>query len=656
MKKNQSAPSANLSVKELKKRYEQPISDTSPKVSRSADASPKDKRQPHTPENQEKLQKRHEQSSTMPEQSVPQAPLYATPAPQQPVGIAPQRPPRLKDKERKKPNVQESKALNETSASQQPIRMAPKRPPRLKDKELKKPNVQEGEALNETPAPPKPPRTHVSEQKRAPSRQEDEEIYATPRPQTPPRTHVSEQKRAPSRQEDEEIYATPRPQTPPRLKDKEKPNVQEGEALNETPAPPKPPRTYVSEQKRAPSRQEDEEIYATPRPQTPPRTHVSEQKRAPSQQEDEEIYATPRPQTPPRTHVSEQKRASSQQADEELYATARPQTPTRTHKTSANTMERMLLIDAYEEEIRHWCGIVYGDRLVLDKRLQEVRENPAMGEQLSWEVSEKPEYISKLAGKKMLGLKTKARKAAEENFSSLCDAINGFTYTLKYTQQSTVQVSEIEQNPHEEQSTQNVQKVENLEQPPSPEKEREPLSLREIADRVQKDPSVLYGQAEIRYWCKLVYNDPLLLQDRTEDIQKVPVMGEELAWQVSNNPTCFSKLAGKQMLGIKSSARKTAEENLSTLCIAIEDYTNTVKQVREKIVQEHQAQQNDQRQSPRLAQNLQKQQTLSQPPKLPEKTVTARRDAAETSRQEQQNPPDVRPRKVGKAQGIAFTH
>ncbi|EJF86805.1 BID domain-containing T4SS effector [Candidatus Bartonella washoeensis] len=632
MKKNQSATSATLSVKELKKRYEQPtsdtspkvsrsadaspkdkrqpsskleelkkryeqpISDTSPKVSRSADASPKDKRQPHTPENQEKLQKRHEQSSTMPEQSVPQAPLYATPAPQQPVGIAPQRPPRLKDKE--KPNVQESKALNETSASQQPIRMAPQRPPRLKDKELKKPNVQESEALNETPAPPKPPRTYVSEQKRVPSRQEDEGIYATPRPQTPPR-----------------------------LKDKEKPNVQEGEALNETLAPPKPPRTYVSEQKRAPS-----------------------------QQEDEEIYATPRPQTPPRTHVSEQKRASSQQADEELYATARPQTPPRTHKTSANTMERMLLIDAYEEEIRHWCGIVYGDRLILDKRLQEIRENPAMGEQLSWEVSENPQYISKLAGKKMLGLKTKARKAAEENFSSLCDAINGFTYTLKYTQQSTVQVSEIEQNPHEEQSTQNVQKVENLEQPPSPEKEREPLSLREIADRVQKDPSVLYGQAEIRYWCKLVYNDPLLLQDRTEDIQKVPVMGEELLWQISNNPTYFSKLAGKQMLGIKSSARKTAEENLSTLCIAIEDYTNTVKQVREKIVQEHQAQQNDQRQSPRLAQNLQKQQTLSQSPKLPEKTVTARCDAAETSRQEQQNPPDVRPRKVGKAQGIAFTH
>ncbi|UNF53233.1 BID domain-containing T4SS effector [Bartonella krasnovii] len=57
---------------------------------------------------------------------------------------------------------------------------------------------------------------------------------------------------------------------------------------------------------------------------------------------------------------------------------------------------------AYHEEIRFLCEKVYGNRLILEQRIEEVRENPSMGEQLLWDVTEKPQSISKLAGRKVL--------------------------------------------------------------------------------------------------------------------------------------------------------------------------------------------------------------------------------------------------------------
>ncbi|WP_375669501.1 BID domain-containing T4SS effector, partial [Bartonella sp. MR168JLCBS] len=219
---------------------------------------------------------------------------------------------------------------------------------------------------------------------------------------------------------------------------------------------------------------------------------------------------------------------------------------------------------------------------------------------------------------------------------------------------TTMRVTHAEQSHHEE-PTQREQRAENLRKPLHPEKEMASLSNKEIANRIQRDPSVQYAQAEVCYWCKIAYGDPSILQERIEEIQKSPGMGEELSWQVANHPTFFHKLAGRQTLGIKNQTRKKAEEGLSTLCSAIENYADIVKQVRDNIVQTHQAQQNCQEQSAELAQDLQKQQALSKRHKLPEySTVTARHEGVEASRQAQQQSPDVRPRKVGAAKAMAF--
>ncbi|UNF53234.1 BID domain-containing T4SS effector [Bartonella krasnovii] len=73
-----------------------------------------------------------------------------------------------------------------------------------------------------------------------------------------------------------------------------------------------------------------------------------------------------------------------------------------------------------------------------------------------------------------------------------------------------------EQHQHAQQEKTIAQHTPN---PLNSEKKIEPLSNQEIARRVEQDPSVQYGQREVQYWCKMVYNDPFILQYRMEDMQ-----------------------------------------------------------------------------------------------------------------------------------------
>ncbi|KEC54052.1 BID domain-containing T4SS effector [Bartonella koehlerae] len=335
-----------------------------------------------------------------------------------------------------------------------------------------------------------------------------------------------------------------------------------------------------------------------------------------------------------------------EQAKKTLYETATsPQKSPRLKEPIAKIMQQNLLVEAYQEEIRHWCGIVYGYPSILQERIEEIQKNPDMGEQISREVAENPASVHHLAGHQMLGVKTNARKNAEDGLLSLCAAIEGYVCAVKQVQESIVHFPYAQQSGYEQER---IQRAENLQKLAHPEKEMTSLSNEEISNRIQRDPSVQYGEAEIRYWCQIVFGNAHALQYRVEDMQKNPNMGEELSWQVSENPNFFHKLAGSQALGIKNSARKEAEAGLSFLCNAIEAYADTVKQVRKSIVQTHQAQQNHQELSAsRLPHDVQKQKSLSKPPKLPEHSPADKhQESAESSTQTKWNRLGARPRTV----------
>ncbi|WP_375662373.1 BID domain-containing T4SS effector [Bartonella sp. OC16QHHD] len=587
------------------------------------------------------------QTSTMP----PNAKNQEAPPPQK--KAAPQRPPRAKERQQHKPTVQESPSLQTKVAPPLPPRMrekaqtgtkipnskiqehssphtkaAPQKPPRAKERQQHKPTVKESPSLQTKVAPPLPPRMREKAQTgtKIPNSkiQEHSSPHTKAAPQRPPRAKDKQQNKT-TAQEGEHLYATPTPQTPPRMRDR----VQNGTKI-----------------------QNPETHEPSVRPKT--LSHMKIRQQSSSSSQDSGTYAVPPSRKPHRME-------NRKQSDTVVQKPASPHTaieqPKSSHeqKPSINTMERELLLVAYQEEIRFLCEKVYGDRLILSERIEAIKENPDMGEQLLWDVTEQPKSISKLAGRKVLGIKNHARRKAEETLPTLCAAINGYVYTSKYTKSENILQGSHTEQQHQRQAQEEELTNQHLQNPLNSEKKIQPLSNEEIARRVQKDPSVQYGQREIQYWCQIVYKDPFILQYRIEDMQKIPEMGEELVFQIEKDCTSVSPLAGRQVLGIKNGARKAAEEHLPTLCTVIKEYAETVKQLRETIVQNHQAEQQKRYQPPTdLDKKLQKQQSLSQPPKLPERSTAKRhQEVAETSRQEDQ--PHVRPRRAETSKAMALS-
>ncbi|QEE09706.1 BID domain-containing T4SS effector [Bartonella kosoyi] len=518
--------------------------------------------------------------------------------------VAPPSPSHVRDKTPTDAKIQNPETLESPSA---PIKAAPQRPPRAKDREQHSTHVQASPSHTKRVAPPPPSRV---------------------RDKTPTDAKIQN----PETLESPSAPIKAAPQRPPRARDREQhsTHVQASPSHTKRVAPPPPPRV---------------------RDKTPQHRTVRQQSGSSSQ--DSEIYAVLRSR---KTHQTGERK----QSDAVVQKTASPQTairqpkPSQEQKASINTMERELLLGAYHEEIRFLCEKVYGDRLILEQRIEEIKENPTMGEQLLWDMKENPQSISKLAGRKILGIKSDARKQAEETLPNLCEAINGFLYTSKYAKENILQSAHGEQRQHEH--TQQEEAItQHTQSRLTSERQIEPLSNQEIARRVQQDPSVQYGQREVQYRCQIVYKDPFILQYRMEDMHKIPEMGEELVFQIEKDPTSFAPLAGRKALGIKNSARKAAEENLPTLCTAIKDYADTIKQLRETIVHNHQIEQ-QQRHQPLtdLDKQLQKQQSLSQPPQLPERSTTKRRqELSETSRKEER--PPIQPRRGEASKAIALS-
>ncbi|WP_375700951.1 BID domain-containing T4SS effector [Bartonella sp. AA23NXGY] len=654
MKKRNPSPFITEMMEKFQQQAEQsPTSPPPPQVSQSLPKATVEKR-PENLSHHPKVappppprMKSPVQTSTMP----PNAKNQETPPPQK--KAVPPKPPRVKERQQHKPTVQESPFLQTKVAPPPPPRMrektqtsttiynskiqenssphtktAPQRPPRAKERQQHKPTVQESPSPQKKMAPPPPPRMREKTQANAKIQKHET--------QESPSTRI---KMAPQR--------------PPRAKDREqnKPTAQESPSLQTKVAPPLPPRMRERAQNGT-KIQNPETHEPSVRPKTS--SHMKVRQQSSSSSQDSGTYAVPPSRKPHRIQ-------NRKQSDTVVPKTSSPHTaieqpkPSHEQKPSINTMERELLLVAYQEEIRFLSEKVYGEPLILSERIEAIKENPDMGEQLLWDVTERPKFISKLAGRKVLGIKNHARKQAEETLPTLRAAINGYVYTSKYTKSENISQGPHTEQQHQRQAQEEELTNQHLQNPLTSEKRIKPLSNQEIARRVQQDPSVQYGQREIQYWCQIVYKDPFILQYRIEDMHKIPEIGEEIVFQIEKDCTSFAPLAGKQVLGLKNGARKAAEENLPTLCTAIKDYADTIKQLREAIVQNHQAEQQKRHQPLNdLDKKLQQQQNLSQSPKLPERSTAKRhQEVAATSRQEDQ--PHVRPRRAETSKAMALS-
>ncbi|KEC54049.1 BID domain-containing T4SS effector [Bartonella koehlerae] len=422
----------------------------------------------------------------------------------------------------------------------------------------------------------------------------------------------------------------------------------------------RPPRAKDRKLNKPPTQQE-EVVYAALNFENKP--HHPRDRHSKRNPESETIYTTVTSQRSTQEEVlyedvphklSHSKHTRQKLTSETLYAEIATQStkPSLTKEEIINRTQQNPLVKAYQQEVTHWCKIVYGNSDVLKKKMQEVLRKPSEGEELSRQVAEHPTSFHKLAGHNMCGFKTSARRHAEEGFRHLCQALDGYASAVKQAQENITHVPQAEARRYRQEREQRAERLQQLHY--HPERERQSPSNQEILGMVQENSSVQRYEAQVEHWCEIVYGNSGILMEKMEGILQKPSEGAELSWQVAAYPQSVHKLAGFNACGLKNGTRRHAEAGLSHLCDAIDNYANAVQQVKESIMRGHQAQtkQSCQEQSSKLAQSLQREKALSRPSQRLERQ--AHHEGAEASRQTHQQSPEVPPRKMCAAKAMAF--
>ncbi|WP_208438192.1 BID domain-containing T4SS effector, partial [Bartonella taylorii] len=237
-------------------------------------------------------------------------------------------------------------------------------------------------------------------------------------------------------------------------------------------------------------------------------------------------------------------------------------------------------------EIERLSQLVYGNSHALQKQVEEVLEKPDMGEQFLWMIRANPVKFHKLAGHNMCGFKNDKRRRAEENILPLHDAVRNYTNAVKQTKELTSQerqrTSQYNIQPERSEGAAVHATVSSVKTSHSNEK---------MIGMIKSDRSVQRYYERIKFWSRFIYGDQDILEEPMQNILKNPAMGEQISQKVKKKPTSFHKLVGRNILGIKNEARKNAENFISYLCKAIEDYTYSVKQAEKSILQEQEKQQ-----------------------------------------------------------------
>ncbi|WP_246787182.1 BID domain-containing T4SS effector [Bartonella taylorii] len=283
--------------------------------------------------------------------------------------------------------------------------------------------------------------------------------------------------------------------------------------------------------------------------------------------------------------------------------TASKTTITLSEEEITKLLQYNRLVKSYQEEVQRWCQIIYGNSRALQDKIEEIQRNPATGKGLSSQIATNPRRIHKLSGVQVFGMKNSARKHAEESLSTLCGVVECYVEAVRISRENLSMTPQAELN-HYERAIGSDAIANILKKPYHPNLRREVLSNDEISDKTRQHPMVKKHQAQIDYWCEVVFGKSNILQQQTEALFTTPAMAEELTWRIAAYPQSIGNYAGFKALGFKNSARKHAESGLSHLLDAVDNYASTVERVKKGFLQVQTATQGHSESTARLSQNL----------------------------------------------------
>ncbi|WP_455479171.1 BID domain-containing T4SS effector [Bartonella sp. B23] len=264
-------------------------------------------------------------------------------------------------------------------------------------------------------------------------------------------------------------------------------------------------------------------------------------------------------------------------------------TPTFSELTPARRIWHDPQVVAHAKSIMCWSSVVYGTNNILQKEMQDIIQNPALGNEIAWKIAVDPQSIHKFAGINACGLKNETRKNAERGVMSLCHSIEEYTKVIKYKRTHLFSQPQQENYEQPEQPAATTQSLQELLH--HPDREKSPLTNEAIVEMFFVLSSIRTYEKQTEFWCKKVYGNSNVLTKKIMEIRKNPDIGIDLSNQIANDPQSIHKFAGINACGIKNKARKNAENSILSLSNSIKFCSDTVKKAREYIKQNHVIQQ-----------------------------------------------------------------
>ncbi|WP_144755412.1 BID domain-containing T4SS effector [Bartonella saheliensis] len=107
-----------------------------------------------------------------------------------------------------------------------------------------------------------------------------------------------------------------------------------------------------------------------------------------------------------------------------------------------------------------------------------------------------------------------------------------------------------------------------------------------VTSRLLQSTEFQYGVRETQEWCKVVYGNPHALNEQLSKILEDPQNADKVLWNLAADPESAGKIAGRQVLGIKSSDRRAAEDAFSPLCSALERHIDKTKKLHKQFTRD----------------------------------------------------------------------
>ncbi|WP_273758616.1 BID domain-containing T4SS effector [Bartonella sp. AU55XJBT] len=107
-----------------------------------------------------------------------------------------------------------------------------------------------------------------------------------------------------------------------------------------------------------------------------------------------------------------------------------------------------------------------------------------------------------------------------------------------------------------------------------------------VTSKLLQHVNFQYGVRETQEWCRVVYGNEHALNEQLAKILEDPKGAEKVLRDLAENPESPAKLAGRQLLGVKSPDRKEAEDGFPPLCAALERHIHTTQKLHKQFTRE----------------------------------------------------------------------